>query len=292
MTAAEVGRVLKGRRTGEGWLCRCPVPSHGRGQGDRSPSLLVSDGDRQVLLHCFGGCDVRDILHELRQTGLVDQDREASRPAFASASMPAATRDPEALEIWRAGIPLDEGTLARRYLAEHRGLIPPWPPSLRASRGLRYPRAGVVLPALLAAVSGSDREILAVQATFLRINDGKKAPVTEPRWTFGHLGVGAVRLGPAGDILGLAEGVEDALAAMQLAAVPTWATLGAARMHRVAVPAEVREVHIFADDDEPGRLAAERAAERHTAEGRRVVIRLPPDGFKDWAEAAMESALA
>ncbi len=44
MTAADIARALPGStRNGNGWLCRCPVPDHGRGRGDRSPSLSVCD---------------------------------------------------------------------------------------------------------------------------------------------------------------------------------------------------------------------------------------------------------
>lgn len=70
---------------------------------------------------------------------------------------------------------------------------------------------------------------------------------------------------------------------MQLASVPCWACLSAGRMHRVTVPAGVRELHIFADNDEAGRAAAERAA--YANRFRRVVLRYPPDGCKDWNDA-------
>lgn len=48
----------KVRRTGPGtWSARCP--SH----DDRGPSLSVREtDDGRILLHCFGGCDVHDVL--------------------------------------------------------------------------------------------------------------------------------------------------------------------------------------------------------------------------------------
>jgi hypothetical protein len=49
-------------------------------------------------------------------------------------------------------------------------------------------------------------------------------------------------------------------------------------MHRVAVPDSVRELHLFLDNDEPGRAAGERTAHAHRH--RRVVFRTPPDN--DW----------
>ena len=39
------------------YLVPCPVPSHGRGRGDRNPSLRLADGDTQLLVHCYAGCD-------------------------------------------------------------------------------------------------------------------------------------------------------------------------------------------------------------------------------------------
>jgi DNA primase len=86
----------------------------------------------------------------------------------------------------------------------------------------------------------------------------------------------------------LAEGIEKALAAMQLFGVPCWASLGAARMHRVRIPDHVHELHIFVDNDDAGRAAADRTAyaQRH----RRVVLRFPPDQFKDWDDVTVANA--
>jgi DNA primase len=44
----------------------------------------------------------------------------------------------------------------------------------------------------------------------------------------------------------------------------------------------VQEVHIFGDNDISGRAATLRASEVHMALGRRVVLRFPPDGLKDF----------
>ena len=37
-----------------------------------SPSLLISDVERGLRVHCFGSCDSRDVLDELRRRGLLD----------------------------------------------------------------------------------------------------------------------------------------------------------------------------------------------------------------------------
>ena len=67
--------------------------------------------------------------------------------------------------------------------------------------------------------------------------------------------------------MGLAEGVETALSAMQMAGMTVWASLGASRLHSVELPPEVEEVHVFVDNDEPGRTAAKRTAESTPASG-------------------------
>lgn len=73
MNADQIGIALKGRRNGIGWLVCCPCPNHGKGRGDRFPSLSVADGDdNRLLLRCFAGCGFIDILDELKHRGLVD----------------------------------------------------------------------------------------------------------------------------------------------------------------------------------------------------------------------------
>src|SRR5450631_4242741 len=83
MNADQIGVALKGRRNGNGWLVCCPCPNHGKGRGDRSPSLSVTDGDDdRLLLRCFAGCDFVSVLDELKHRGLVEgtpQSRPQSR---------------------------------------------------------------------------------------------------------------------------------------------------------------------------------------------------------------------
>ena len=293
MSAAAAAGTLSGKAMLDGYLCRCPVPSHGQGKGDKNPSLFVKDGDKSLLVHCFAGCDARDVLDAFRRRGLVD----ASGRAAPRAAPPVQRRrtdaalhqpDPTAVERWRQAGPI-AGSQAERYL-RGRGLVIELPPSLRAINTVEHLVGSVGLPAMIAAVQAPTRRVVAIQVTWLEPRGDRKAQVAVPRRTIGALGLGAVRLGAAGAELGLAEGVEDALGAMQLTGVPTWACLGAGRMHRVQIPDNVRLLHVFADDDRPGRAAAERTATHHRAQGRRVVIRLAPAGVKDWADFAAASS--
>lgn len=285
--ASEIARALGGHRNGDGFLCRCPVPLHGQGRGDRRPSLSIRDGDERILVRCFAGCDPRDVLAELRRRGLLDDERPNRRVCHDTPRPrpdPPHDPDPEAVGIWRDAGPV-AGTVVATYL-RRRGITIEIPPTLRAGTGLHLGRYS--FPVLVAAVQRpADRVVIGVQRTFVALDGSRKAPIAMPRLTTGALGAGAVRLGPAGPVLGLAEGIETGLSAQQLTSVPVWCTLGTGRMHRVAVPGTVREVHIFADDDEPGRAAAERTAYEHREAGRRVVIRFPPEGFGDWNDAHM-----
>jgi putative DNA primase/helicase len=272
--AATIARALGGRASRDGFLCRCPVPDHGKGNGDRNPSLLVKDGDQAVLVKCFAGCDTRDVLAALRRRGLLNDDYgKLPRPTTPRSAVHKP--DPDALEIWRAA-ESGGGTIVETYLRS-RAITLPVPPSLRC--GTKRHLGRYLLPIMLAAVQRPDSEIVAVHSTLLT-TAGKKAAVAVPRVTTGALGFGAVRLARCDDVLGLAEGIETALSALQLTGIPCWASPGGSRMQRVAIPDRVRELHIFADNDAPGRAAAERAANAHSS--RRVVLRLAPEGAKDW----------
>jgi putative DNA primase/helicase len=277
--AASIAGVLGGHRSAGGYLCRCPLRSHGQGRGDRRPSLLVKDGTEAVLFKCFAGCDAKDILAELRCRGIVGPaaertdrlDREAAEPP------PEHRPDARAAVLWSAAQPIADGSAPAKFL-EARGITIAPPPSLRSSTIMhldRYP-----LPAMFAAVQAPDRRIIAVQKTLIDPRGDRKAQVRIPRQTIGALGWGAVRLDAAASIFGLTEGTEKGLAVMQLFGIPCWSTLGAGRMHRVWIPDFVPELHLFLDNDDAGRAAGERTAYAHRH--RKVVLRFPPKRFKDW----------
>jgi hypothetical protein len=266
MNAQRIGIALKGRRNGNGWLVRCPCPNHGKGRGDRSPSLSVSDGDDgRLLLRCFAGCDFADILDELKRRGLAEQS--SGRQFTPTLRIVEPSPDVGALTIWRATVEAHE-TFVDEYL-NRRGIY------LRPS----MLRCRLDRKSMVAGVQAPDGEIVAIQQTWLT-RDGEK--ISPTRLTTGSLGAGAVRLGAPARIMGLAEGVETALSAMQMTGMPVWASLGASRLHSVELPAEVEQVHIFADNDEPGRFAARRAKDVHIPLGREVWLRSPPDQCGDW----------
>ncbi len=190
---------------------------------------------------------------------------------------------PHALEIWRSSRPA-EGSPVEQYLLG-RGVTIPIPPTIRYHPDVRYERSSLLLPCMVAAITDADRKVIAVQRTFLRCDGRGKANVSGPKLSLGAMRDGAVHLGPAGPVLGLAEGVETGLSVMQLFDLPVWCSLSASRLDRLWLPPEAQEVQVFADNDAPGHEAAERAAKAYQAQGRRVVIRFPPEHFGDWNDA-------
>lgn len=282
--------ALKGHWCGSYGMACCP--SH----ADAEPSLKIADDPRKndgIDLHCFGGCSWRDIKDALRKIGLLDEfkpDSTTRRSVDFKVGMPAIEPEPddEAIAIWRNAVGITDDTIAAIYLRK-RGLIGPYPASLRYAAGVKYRPAGLILPGLVAAVSHPDRRVVAVQVTYLR-PDGSKAPISIPRFTFGKMGTGAIRLAAATDTLGLAEGVETALSAMTLTGIPTWSCVGGRRMGKITIPPGVRTVHLFADNDEPGQAAAEDAAKRFSHDGMTVRIKYPADGLKDFNDALRGAA--
>lgn len=279
--AEEIGRALKGRHNGTGWLVRCPCPAHGNGRGDRSPSLSVHDSDDgRLLLRCFAGCEFGDVLAALRNLGLAgDQPKlERARAVLRVVDPTPAEHLPDtrALQIWHSAKPAGR-TVVQEYL-ERRG-IPFVPPSIRLGTHVHLGRYS--MPAMVGAVQRPDGVVVAVQATILTPK-GDKAVIAIPKITTGALGAGAVRFAKAAPVMGIAEGIETAMSAQALADMPVWAALGCQRLQRVELPEIVKEVHVFGDNDMPGRDAAQRAAEVHLKAGRRVVLRFPPEGIKDF----------
>ena len=247
-----------------------------RGACDWARGFLgLEDGDRGR-----GQCRAR---HKLRAG---NERRRAGHPQFDVHSQldeDVNRRAETARRIWSAAEPIS-GTASENYLRQ-RGITLELPPTLRHHGALKHCPTGLFFETLVAAVSGPDGKVQAIQRTYLKIHGTGKAAVSEPRLSLGPMGTGAVRLAPAGETLGLAEGVETALSAMELFNVPVWASLSASRLHRIALPQTVKCVWLFADHGGPGIKAANLAIATFTGQGRKVTLRFPPREFSDFNDA-------
>ena len=290
----------------------CPYPDH----PDKRPSWRWCTARRRAFCTCIGATDdIFDVVMKLRASDFAEAKlyvaeviglasnrgqtrRRASEPSAPTPASTASTtttatehRDDRgggaALDIWRAAQP-GAGTKVGTY-PRARAITLPVPPSLRFHMNLTYTQTDTGFPAVVAGVQGPDSKIVAVHRTYLLPDGRGKAQVSKPKMALGPIGNGAVRLAKADTELGLAEGVETALSAMQIFDTPCWAVLGS-RFDKVWLPDVVRRVELFADSGPAGLSAAHKAVEAFTGQGRKVTLRLPPEGFGDWNDALVALA--
>ena len=256
----EEGRTLVerlgGRWLGSGGMCRCPA------HDDHTPSLSIRPGERRLLFHCFAGCETSAIILALRNLGLLSP--EHSPPASGGEDSPAEDYlESRGLTLPESGLRYHALTpLGRGALAVHR-------------------------PALLAAVR-DESGLVAVHRTFLDLKPARLAAMRSPRRALGRLGLGAVRLrAPADGVLGLAEGIETAMAATALTGISCWASLGNERLARIALPAAVRRLVLFLDNDAPGRRAGRVALKSLETKGIAIEARWPATAGADWNDVLL-----
>lgn len=193
---------------------------------------------------------------------------------------------------------VQEGDLVHRYL-ESRGLGERvYPPALRFGPAMRDGDGGV-RPCMVALVGThgncDDRgrqKYDTLHRTFLRADGLAKAEMDAPRKLMpGELPAGACVMlshwtgnGP----IGIAEGIETAMAASALFDIPVWAAINATMLAKWTPPAGADEVVIFGDHDPrfAGQAAAYTLAHRiTTAKATRdipVRVLIPPLMGRDW----------
>lgn len=288
-TQAEIDAVVKrlgGTRKGaNSWQAKCP--SH----DDRKPSLSLSLNGGKLVWRCFAGCSQESVWEGLRDLLASNiPDRDLHRLKVRASQSPERDVDEErriefARQIWKDSGPVTD-TFGQAYL-KHRGISIDIPQSIRYHGALKHGPTGLLLPAVIGAVQGPDRSITAVQRIYIRQDGRGKAGINNAKLSLGKLGTGALRLGPATPAIGICEGLETGLSAMEMFGLPIWCALGA-RMDQIELPDCVAEAQIFGDNGDAGHAAAEKAAERYASQGRQVLLRYPPEEFGDWNDVLVE----
>jgi putative DNA primase/helicase len=192
--------------------------------------------------------------------------------------------------VWAETREVTQGDPVWRYL-NRRLDIDQVTAGLRLHPGLRYTdengRDLGHYPAMLAKIQYPDGAGASIHRTYLT-DDGSKAPVPQPKKIMAGkpLNTAAVRLGEARTTLGVAEGIETALAASIRFCVPVWAATNATLLESWVPPVGVDRVLIAGDNDASytGQAAAFNLAKRLVRDGYAVEIQIPGHTGKDWAD--------
>jgi hypothetical protein len=72
MDTEQIAKALGNAKQVNGnWLASCPVAGHGRGNGDKNPSLSIKEDNGKLLFHCHGGCDQHSVFDAVRERNLL-----------------------------------------------------------------------------------------------------------------------------------------------------------------------------------------------------------------------------
>lgn len=275
-------RALSGKH------CACPMC----GGKDR---FRFDDKDGRGSYYC-GGCGAGDgVKLAMGVTGQDFRTTAEQIERLAGVVQPVTGKPDRSDEdklatlrrVWRESRPIQRGDEVELYLLGRGLRLYDLPESIRVHLGLRYQDGDHlgVYPGMLATVSAPDGRAVSLHRTYLQ--DARKAPVSAPKKLMQGLPIAgaAIRLTAVSEVLGIAEGIETAIAAFELFEVPVWSCISAQGIESFEPPAGVREVIVFADHDEnfAGQKSAFAAAHRLKLKGFEVEVCIPPT-VGDWLD--------
>lgn len=200
--------------------------------------------------------------------------------------------------------PLTRQSPVGQYLV-HRGLgkLTKAPQALRMA-SLPYFDDGREIgrfPVMLAAVTDLHGGMVALHRTFIG-TAGTKAPVPQPKKlsrTTGLLAGASIKLHEPAIIdgklvLGVAEGIETALACYLASGIPTWSCMNAGGLRSFDWPPGLQSLIVFADNDASGvgQAAGRDLAGRAAAAGVEVRVLVPETVGTDWLDTYVAGGAA
>jgi putative DNA primase/helicase len=220
------------------------------------------------------------------------------RPVILQAPTPIRPSDEDkrpyeyAKKVWRRGVRIRPGDVVDLYLRRRGVGMDIYPPCLRVSPLDWYRDDATGLqtrhPAMFALVTNPAGRHVATHRTFLAEDGRGKAVVTTPRKMAGPSGSGpTIRLMPTAPLMGIAEGIETAIAAARLFRIPVWSVLSAHGIQTFEPPPECQHLIVFADHDTHG--VSQRAAEALCAKlPFPTEIKIPDRPGTDWNDIVCE----
>lgn len=243
---------------------------------------------------CGAGSGV-DLVMKLHGWEFKQAAREIEQLAGTARIAPIKTGpDPEVVrqemnELWRVGRAIDQFEPTDRWWRSRVGKTPVCA-DLRGVPAMRCPNVGV-FSGMVAMIRGADGKPVNLHRTFLT-DGGAKADISEPRRVMPMpMPKGcAVRLADQGEVLGIAEGIETAVAASILFSVPVWAAINATNLEGWSPPEGVRHVIVFGDNDASftGHAASYVLARRMRRDKIEVDVEIPPTAGRDWNDVLNE----
>ena len=233
-----------------------------------------------ALLQCKTGRDFADLAKEVDK--MLGNDSRSERPDKADPlpllrNIQARVRKP--------------GDAVREYLA---GRKLECPDSLREIPDLEYWNDGAMMgryPSMLGKIVDREGKPMSWHVTYLEAGAKAKAKVRVPRKVLPPVKTirgCAIRLYPQGEVLGIAEGIETAIAAHMIASIPVWACISRGGLETFEPPEGVKEIVVLGDNDASfaGQAGAYKAAENLKRQGYAVQVAIP-QAPGDWNDALL-----
>lgn len=284
----EVGKIdkkfLDGKHHG------CPASGEGfdrfrfsdrRGDGNYFCGCSNGTKDGFELLKCCTGKSFAELAKEVEKiVGKIEPEQKTERDKESILS--------DLRRIKRGLVP--ETALVSQYL-RNRGIELPVPRGIRQGR-LNYALSPLGInskqDAMVAMVRNPAGEVVTFHITYLT-PQARKAEFSRAKVVATpaqDMRGGAVRLAEHKGILGVGEGLESSLSAMQMFGLPTWATLSTTGMRNFQWPPDLTELVVFADGDKnyAGQAAAYELAHRASVakQGPERVTVCVPLMLDDW----------
>jgi putative DNA primase/helicase len=256
------------------------------------------NGNGSYYCNGCGPGDGLDLVMKVRKIPFAEAKRLVAEqlPQSRVAVRKATDKRPfDVTRIWSASHAIMAHDPVGKYLAS-RGLVPAqYPTQLRYHPRARYvdddTKQASFHPAMVANFVSPDGLRSTVHYTYLT-DTGRKAdlakvkklaPAPIPKG-------GAVRLDYSAETMGIAEGIETALAAAAMFDMPVWSALSAPALISWEPPAKARQIIIYADNDGnyTGQAAAYALAHRLRLTGLDVLVKVPDGVDADWADVWKE----
>lgn len=185
------------------------------------------------------------------------------KPVIRKITMDNDKLNNEAVNLWRNAKEAVKGDAVSRYMY-NRLRIDNVSPALRLVSDYTYfdkeSNKTTIHECMVAIVQGPDGKPVSAHRTYLDKSGYKAKVECAKKMMPGSIPAGsAIRLAKAGKTLGIAEGIETALAASILyGGIPVWSCISAKVMEKFVPPEGVERLLIFADNDENfvGQLSA------------------------------------